>query len=325
MKLKSAIAGNPILLLLILCFIISIIFIPNFTTFYNLKNYCLQASDLLIIASGLTFVILNGGIDFSVTSILSLCSVVGAYIMALSPLSESPALSIPVAILVMLLIGGIIGTINGLAITRLKMPSFIATLSTQLAVSGIAILFANIVSSRTSIFGMPDSYFIIGGEGKYYFIPIIIALVSCGFANWLLERTRFGRNILMVGTNPTAAYISGINVKKVIFIITLLSGLYASLASVIMTARNQAGIASMGDKMFISIVASIIIGGTSIMGGSGGFKQTFIGVLFITLLNNVMNLLGISWFMAMVVQGILILIAATFDFINRSKQARKTA
>ncbi len=321
MRVKAFIQSNTIFLLLILAFIVSAIFVPHFTSSYNLKNFLLQSTDLLLVATGLTFIVLNGGIDFSVTSVLALGSVVGAYIMALSPLSATPVIAIPVAVIVMIAIGGTVGAVNGVAVTILKIPSFIATLSTQLIFSGLAILFTKKVASRTSIFGLPESFFVLGGEGKAFLVPIIIALFFTALAYWILEYTRFGRHILSVGTNPKASFISGVPVKRVIFTLCLLSGLYAGIASVVLTARNQAGISSMGDSMFISIIASIVIGGTSILGGSGGFKQTLLGVLFITLINNVMNLMGIPWFITMIVQGLMILFAALSDFIIKSRKS----
>ncbi|MCK5735034.1 MAG: ABC transporter permease [Spirochaetaceae bacterium] len=321
MKIKAFVQNNTIFLLLVLAFLASAAFVPHFISSYNMKNFLLQSTDLLLIASGLTFIVLNGGIDFSVTSVLALGSVVGAYIMAISPLSATPAIAIPVAVIAMISIGAAVGAINGVAVTILKMPSFIATLSTQLIFSGLAVLFTSIVASRTSIFGLPEAFFVLGGDGKAFIVPIIIALFFVALAYWILEYTRFGRHILSVGTNPKASYISGVPVKKVIFTICLLSGLYAGIASVILTARNQAGISSMGDTMFISIIASIVIGGTSILGGSGGFKQTLVGVLFITLINNVMNLMGIPWFITMIVQGLMILFAALSDFIVKSRKS----
>ena len=319
-EVKSFIHNNTILLLLIFSFLLSVLFVPNFTSVYNLKNFLLQATDLLIIAVGLTFIVLNGGIDFSITSVLALGSVVGAYIMVLSPVSGTPEIAIPLAVVAMIGVGAVVGAVNGIAVTVLKIPSFIATLATQLIFSGIAVSLASTLTGRTSIFGLPDGFFILGGDGKAYVVPIIIALASTAFAYWLLEYTKFGKQILAVGTNPKASFISGIPVKKVIFMLCLLSGLYAGLASVIMTARNQVGISSMGERMFISIIASIIIGGTSIQGGAGGFKQTLIGVFFITLINTVMNLLGIAWYITMIVQGMLILFAALSDYFVRSKQ-----
>lgn len=308
---------NSIFIFLLLAVLSSAALVPNFLSPYNIKNYFLQAADLLVIACGMTFIVLNGGIDFSVTSVLALGSVVGAYIMALSALAPYPAISIPVCIVAMLAIGASVGIINGFSITVLKMPSFIATLATQMVFSGIAVLFTSRVASRASINGLPKAFFVIGGEGEYFLVPIALAAFVVAASYFILEYTAFGRNILAVGTNPKAAFISGIPVKKTIFMLCVLSGAYAGLASVIATSRNQAGIASLGDKMFISIIASIVIGGTSIAGGSGGFKQTLIGVLFITLINNAMNLLGVEWYITMLFQGLLILIAAFADYAMR--------
>ncbi|MCL2684713.1 MAG: hypothetical protein FWE55_05665, partial [Synergistaceae bacterium] len=127
-RTKAFAADNAIFLFLIVCFILSLLVVPRFGTKYNLTNLMLQITDLLIVACGVTFVVLNGGIDFSATAVLSLGSVIGAYIMALSPMKGSPA-AIPTAIAAMLLTGTIVGAFNGFAVTVLKIPSFIATLA----------------------------------------------------------------------------------------------------------------------------------------------------------------------------------------------------
>lgn len=318
-SLMATIYETPILPILIVVFVGACLFIPSFASIYNLKNLLLQSSDTLIIACGVTFVVLNGGIDFSATSILTLGSVVGAYIMALSPLASNPLLSIPVAILTMALIGLLIGSINGFSVTILKMPSFIATLATQLAVTGIAVLFTSTVSDKASISGLPDAFFILGGSENLFFVPVGISLVIWFISHWLLKYTIFGRRIYAIGVNPKASYISGIPVKKTIFTVMVLSGLFAGLASVIATARNQVGVSSLGDKMFITIIASIIVGGTSTSGGFGGIKHTLYGVLFITILNNTMNLLGIEWSVIMIVQGVLIISAAMTDYLLKRR------
>lgn len=320
-QLKGFLGENGILLFLVASLLACAVFVPNFVSAFNLRDLALQATDLLIISCGLTFVVLNGGIDFSVTSTLALGSVTGAYIMALSPIKDQPALSIPCAIVAMVAIGGLVGALNGVAVSVLKMPSFIATLGTQLTFSGLAIFFARKVSPRSSINGLPDPFMFLGGSGAFFFVPVAIALLVLLFSHWLLTRTVFGRRIFSVGTNPRASFISGLPVRRTVFMLCLLSGLYAGVASVIATARNEAGIPSLGDKMFISIIASIVVGGTSIAGGSGGFKQTLVGVVLITLINNAMNLLGIEWYITMLFQGALILVAAFLDQILRAARA----
>lgn len=327
-RIKAECLDYPILPFLVLVFVAACLFVPNFFTYYNLKVYCLQCSDILILACGVTFVVLNGGIDFSATATLTLSSVVGAYIMAMSPLSGNPYLSIPVAIVVMAALGLAVGTVNGISVTVFKMPSFIATLVTQLAATGCAIIFVGMVTIRPSISGLPDEFFFLGGSGRYFLVPIVISLVVWAFSHWLLRYTYFGRCLYAVGVNPKTAFISGIPVKRVIFKTLVLSGVYAGLASVIATARNQVGVTSLGDKMFISVIACVIVGGTSVAGGFGGVKQTLFGVLFITLLNNTMNLLGVEWYIIMIEQGILILFAAILGYViekNKKRVAMKGA
>lgn len=305
----------PILPLLIVSFVLAIFFVPHFFSVYNLKNYLLQSADLLIISCGLTFVVLNGGIDFSVTSILALGSVVGAYIMALSPLAGQPALSIPIAILAMMSIGVLVGLLNGFSVVKLKMPSFVATLATQLIVLGLAVQFASMVSESSSITGLPEAFFVLGGEGKYFLVPILIAFSIWLISNWLLNRTIFGKRVFAIGVNPKASFISGIPVKKTIIMLMVISGLLAGIASIIATARNQVGMASLGDQMFLTTIASVIVGGTSTSGGFGGVNKTLLGVLFITLLNNTMNLLGVGWYTIMIVLGVLVVVSAMSSYV----------
>ena len=320
-SVKVSAADNSILVFLIVAFAASCILVPKFVTPFNLTNLLLQTVDLLIVSCGVTFVVLNGGIDFSATAVLSLGSVVGAYIMALSPMKGTP-LAIPAGILAMVGIGLVWGTVNGLSVVGLKIPSFIATLATMMIGNGIAVWFTSVVAPKASIYGLPDKFLVIGGDQGKFYIPVGIAAAVVVFTYWLLKYTIFGRRVYAVGTNPKTSFISGIPVKPTIFMMCLLSGLYAGVASVISTARNQAGLPSLGDKVFIDIIASIIIGGTSVFGGFGGVKQTLYGVLFITLMNNVMNLLGVNWYIVTLVKGIFIFIAAFVDiFIKRAEKS----
>jgi ribose transport system permease protein len=319
----KAFAGeNSILIFLVVFFAAAVLFVPNFFSPFNMKNLVLQAMDIMIVAVGVTFLVLNGGIDFSCTSVLAMGSVFGAYVMAKSPLAETPW-AIPVGLLAMVLVGALTGAVNGFAVVILKIPSFIATLATMMIGSGLAVWFTSIVTDRAAITGIPSGFFNIAGEGNFLWLPILITVVVVGFSYWLLKYTLFGRRVYAVGTNPKTAFISGIPVKKTLFFMILLSGIFAGIGSIIGTARNQAGIPSLGDRVFIDIIASIVIGGTSVAGGSGGVKQTIYGVLFITLLNNVVNVLGIEWFIISLVKGILVLIAAFVDYFTKRMEERR--
>jgi ribose transport system permease protein len=315
-RLRSLALSESILLLLLLMFGAAALFAPGFLSLFNIKNLLLQSVDIMVISVGMTFVLLNGGIDFSCVAVLALGSVFGAWTMAQSPVAHTP-LAIPLGILVMVGVGLLVGAINGLAVVVLKMPSFIATLGTMMVGSGVAVWFASLVAEKASIIGLPESFFILGGDQGYILLPVVIALALVLVAHWLLSTTLFGRWIYAVGTNPRAAFVSGMPVKRTVFLLMLVSGLFAGIQSVLATARNQAGIPSMGDRVFIDIVASIIIGGTSVFGGSGSAIKTVYGVLFITLLNNVVNLLGIEWYVISLIKGILVLIAAFIDVFSK--------
>ena len=320
-KAKSILIETPILPILIIYFIIAFILVPNFATTFNIRSLFLQVSDILIVACGLTFVILNGGVDFSVTATLTVGSIMGAYVMALSPLASMPWVSIPVAIIFMLSIGLMIGLINGLAVSRLKMPSFIATMATNLCFSGFAIWFTMQVAGRPSIHGLPRGFFVLGGSRNYFLIPIMISIICCIFCHWLLTRTKFGREVYAIGVNSTSAEVSGVNVKKVTLYIMIISGLLAAVQGILLTARNEAGIASLGDRMFLPIIACVIVGGTSTAGGFGGIRNTVCGVLFVALINNTMNLLQVEWNWLMSIQGLLILMATLIGIgVKRSRR-----
>jgi len=315
-RLRSFVLSESILLLLLLMFGAAALFAPGFLSLFNIKNLLLQSVDIMVISVGMTFVLLNGGIDFSCVAVLAMGSVFGAWTMARSPVANT-FLAIPAGILMMVGIGLVVGAINGLSVVVLKMPSFIATLATMMVGSGVAVWFASLVAEKASIIGLPESFFILGGDQGYILLPVVIAVALALLAHWLLSTTLFGRWVYAVGTNPRAAFVSGMPVKRTVFLLMVLSGLFAGVQSVLATARNQAGIPSLGDRVFIDIVASIIIGGTSVFGGSGSVIKTVYGVLFITLLNNVVNLLGIEWYVISLIKGVLVLVAAFIDVFSK--------
>lgn len=322
-SIRRNISETPVLPIFIIFLVASFIFVPNFSSAYNLKNYLLQVADVIIIACGLTFVVLNGGTDFSATATLTLGSVTGAYIMALSPIASKPMLSIPLAILTMLMIGILIGLINGVAVAFFRIPSFIATMATNLIFSGIAVLFTITLTGKASIGGINPSFFVFGGSGKYFIVPLLIVGIVWTVCYILLMRTKFGRELFAIGTNNVASQVSGINVNKTTIYIMILSGVFAAIQAIILTARMEAGVASLGDKMYLQIITCVIVGGTSTAGGFGGFKQTLVGTLFVVLIGNTMNLLQMEWNYIMVIQGVLVIVATVFgQKLNQTRKVR---
>ena len=312
--IKKFFIRKPIFPILIIFFILSVLVVPNFLTIRHIKDILIQASTLAIVASGVTFVVLNGSIDFSCVSIIALGSVIGASIITNDNglLAGSPY-AIPLAIIVVILVGILFGVINGLAVAFLKMPAFIVTLATMNIGSGLAIWY----SKAETIYNLPDSFNYIG-QGSFLHIPIIIliSIVSILILDFILSRTIFGRHIYAIGTNQIASYISGIPVRKTLIKVFIISGIYSSITSILLTARLESGASGLGSNMFLDIIACIILGGTSIAGGSGSIGGTVLGVLFLTLMNNSLNLLGVSWFVINVVKGLIILTVAMSDIIR---------
>jgi len=309
---------RPIVLVLVGYVIASLLIVPQFASPKNLLDILVQSSDLIILSIGLGFVILNGGIDFSVTAVTALASVVGASIMNLDTgfLAHSP-FGFPVAMLVMLLIGLAVAAINGLSVVFLKMPSFIATMATSLVFGGAAVYYTR----SATITNLPRAFTFMG-DGTVVGIPfpIILAAVVVLVAQYALSSTVFGRNVYAVGSNPKASFISGVPVKKTIFILFLLSGFLAALGGALMSARLGAGTPALGQERLMDIVAAVIIGGTSIFGGSGTVLGTVAGALFITILNNSLNLVGIPWYMVIIVKGAVIFFIALFDAVRRLRR-----
>ena len=309
---------RPILIVLVLYTVLSIIIVPDFATFVNIRDIFVQSSDLIILSCGLTFVLLNGGIDFSITAVTSLASVVGASIMNLD---TGFAAHLPygflIAIVVMLLIGLGISVINGFSVVVLKMPSFIATMATFLMFSGLAVFY----TKSATITNLPTSFTFIGdGTLAWLPVPALIAAVVVFGTHYLLSRTGFGRSVYAIGSNPRASFISGLPVKRVIFQLFVMCGFLAAVGGIVMSARVGAGTPALGQETLMDIVAAVIIGGTSIFGGSGSILGTVAGGLFITILNNSLNLVGIPWFVVIIVKGVVILFIALFDAIRKLRR-----
>ena len=306
---------KPIFAMFGIYIIVSLIFIPGFSNEENLINVVVQSADLIIIACGMTFVIMNGGIDFSTVAVINLGSILGASIMSHDGglLADSPVGWL-VAILAMLLIGFIIGVINGLAVVKLRMPSFISTMGTQLVFSGFALFY----SQSTTIAELPKEFISIAeGSIAYIPIPIIMTVIVAGIGYYLLHHTVFGRHVFAIGTNHKVSNISGVPVKRTIFILFLLSGLFAATGGIVMTSRVGAGMPALASAMLLDIVAAVIIGGTSIAGGEGNMMGTMVGAIFIIVLNNSLNLLGLDWYVINMCKGALVLVVAFLDVIRR--------
>ena len=276
---------------------------PYFLTVSNLSNVLEQTSINAVIAVGMTFVILSGGIDLSVGSLVALSGVaLAGALRAGAPL--------PVALLAGLATGSAAGLVNGLLITRGKLPPFIATLGMMSVARGLTLFWTD---------GRPISGFDAGfrtlATGRVLGIPASVLLAGALYlaAHLVLTRTRFGLYVYAIGGNEEATRLSGVGVRFHKTMVYVLAGLMSAVASVILTARLNSAQPIAGMMYELDAIAATVIGGTSLLGGSGTIGGTLIGALIMGVLRNGLNLLGISSFLQQVVIGLVIIAAVLVD------------
>ena len=285
----------------------------TFPTKTNLFNLLRQSSTNLMLACGMTMVIILGGIDLSVGSIIAMsgCFAAGAVVWGGMP--EIVGLTLGV------LSGLIFGLFNGAVIAWTNIPPFIVTLASMNLAKGIAYVF----SGGKPIRCMTDAWKFLGA-GYVLGIPtpvwtMFIVFFLCVL---FLNRTRIGRHIYAVGGNSTAAKFSGISTAKVKFTVFAISGTLAGLAGVTIASRLYSGTCTSGNAAEMDAIAAVVIGGTSMSGGSGKLGGTLIGALIIGILNNGLNLMGVNSDWQYIVKGAVILLAVYMDFIRSSKKAK---
>ncbi|MEJ9230070.1 ABC transporter permease [Peribacillus butanolivorans] len=293
------------LLALILLFIVITVLNPSFMEPNNILNLLRQTSINALIAFGMTFIILTGGIDLSVGSILALSSALmaGMMVSGLDPI---------LAILVGVLLGTLMGVINGILVSKGKMAPFIVTLATMTIFRGLTLVYTD----GKPITGIGDSeLFQMLGRGYFLGLPVpAVVMIIAFFILWfLLHKTSFGRKTYAIGGNEKASRISGIKVDRVKVAIYGLAGTMAAIAGAILTSRLNSAQPTAGQSYEMDAIAAVVLGGTSLSGGKGRLFGTLVGVLIIGTLNNGMNLLGVSSFYQQVVKGAVILIAVLLD------------
>lgn len=285
---------------------------PSFLTTNNLLNLLLQVTANGFIAFGMTFVILTGGIDLSVGSSLALSSALAAGLIG-------GGLPVPVAIVLAICLGGLFGMLNGLLIAYGKLVPFIVTLATMTIFRGATLVYTN---GNPVTKGLSDSFlFQFLGQGYIVGIPFPVILMFLVFVILaiLLHKTAFGKAVYALGGNEKAAYISGIKLNKVKIIIYTISGMMASLSGLIITSRLSSAQPTAGASYEMDAIAAVVLGGTSLSGGKGRIWGTLIGALIIGVLNNGLNIIGVSAFWQQVVKGIVILIAVLLDRFKVAK------
>ncbi|HUH87443.1 MAG TPA: ABC transporter permease [Pusillimonas sp.] len=294
----------PTLVLLVLC-IFSALMSDRFISSANITNILLQASVLAVVTIGMTYVIIGGGFDLSVGSVVALAGCIAAEVMLHS--------GIAAGLLAGTLSGIAVGVLNGYVVARIGVSPFIATLGTMVLVRGVVLLMTQgspIVGEE----GLPAAY-VNFGTGRLYGVPYLVIAAVAAFLvfAWILHRTAFGTRIFAVGGNKEAAFLSGVPVNRVTITTYALCGLTAAIAGVMLAARLQSGQPTAGEFYELSAIAAVILGGAALQGGEGRLYKSMIGVLIMTILTNSLNLMGVDSYWQRVAVGLVIILAAAAD------------
>nr|WP_319390907.1 ABC transporter permease [uncultured Cohaesibacter sp.] len=304
-------ATGPLIGLLLLCAFLSFA-TDSFFTARNLLNVLDQITVLGIMAVGMTFVILIGGIDLSVGSILALSMMVMGY------LSNEVGVALPLAIVIALFASAIAGAVTGLLITEFNVPAFISTLAMMSVARGLA----NMITDGQQIVGFPGWFNLLAIIRHGGFLTVTVALMLIVFVvGWIfLRNTTGGRCLYAIGGNQEVARLAGINVRLSTILVYITSAVLSGLAGIVLAARLDSVQPSSGVSYELDTIAAVVIGGASLSGGTGGIVGTVIGVLVIGVLRNGLNLLGVSPFTQQVVIGVVIALAVAAEVLKKRKK-----
>jgi ribose transport system permease protein len=301
--------SGPLWGLIILCVVMTILS-PYFLTFNNLFNVGTQIAVIAILALGQTFVIVSGGIDLSVGSVLGLAGIVFGW--------ASVVANLPLAALALGIgAGALAGLTNGLLITLGNLPPFIATLAMLSAARGLAL----VISGGVPLNPIPGAILSLGSGDLFGFVPlpVVLMLVMWALTIGILRSTYAGRCMYAIGGNEEASRLSGINVSRQKLIVYTLSGLFAGIAGILITARLASADPQAGFTYELDAIAAVVIGGASLSGGVGNASGTLIGALILGVLRNGLNLLNVSAFWQQVIIGAVIALAVMTDTLRRRK------
>ena len=323
----AAVLGRlaPLVFLLVLMLIFSVLQ-PRFFSELNLFNVMRQISITGLIALGMTFVILTGGIDLSVGSVVALAGLVagalnkGSTANSLS-LDEAVVTGYPLAVSVgaAALVGLGAGLVQGIAITTLDVPPFVVTLGGLSAFRGAALLYSG--GGPISSFDASYRYW---GQGKLgpVPVPVVVFLGAAALCHVVLRHTRYGRHVYAVGGNAEAARLSGLNVKALTLSVYVIVGLFAGIAGFVLSSRLNSAEAVAGQGYELTVIAAVVIGGTSLFGGVGSVAGTVVGAVLIGVLINGLVLMNVSPYVQQIIIGVIIVLAVAFDRFVKGRRRR---
>lgn len=295
----------------VLCLIISIAS-PQFLSQKNILNLLRQSSIVGIIATGMTFVIISGNFDLSVGAVAAFSGAICASLL-------NKGQGIFISILVPILVGGLIGLINGILTSKINIPSLIATMGMVTIVKGALLLFTGgyPISVTNSSFSFIGSGYLLGIP-----VPVIIFFSGIIISYIILTKTRFGRHVYSVGGNAEASRLSGIRTDFYKIAVFVINSAMASLAGIVLCSRLSIATPVAGEGYDLDAIASVVIGGTSVAGGEGSVLRTVIGILLMSVISNSFNLLGVNIYFQYIFKGLIILAAVGFSSFSRKRAGK---
>lgn len=285
---------------------------PKFFTVQNFLNLLQQSAVVGIISVGMTFVIIVAGIDLSVGSILALAGMVTALAI--------PYTGVFVAMILGVIAGVLMGFINGWVTTKLKVPAFIATMAMMVAARGLALL----LTDGKPVYNLPEAMRFFG-RNLFDRIPVsgIVWIILTILAVLVLRYTTFGRKLYAIGGNPQSAHLSGIEVNRYVTCTYVICGALSALAGIVLASWLTVGQPTAGKSIELDAIAAVVLGGTSLFGGVGGVGGTFVGVLLMSIITNIFNLLGLSSYYQSIFMGMIIVLALVLNRFVISKQTKR--
>ena len=293
---------------LILMIVLASLISPRFLQTSNIINNIRSISISGVLAMGMTFVILTGGIDLSVGAVVSFVSVVSAKLICMN-------VPIPLVMVIGVLAGALLGLLNGIGVVKGRIVPFIMTMGSMTAIQGLTLMISHGAPVSILAYSEKFNWF---AAGKLWGIPVPVFIfgILIVILAFILKYTTFGRCIYAVGDNKEAARLAGIKVQTVEMMVYVICGMLSGFAALIYTSRLLSGDPTSGNGMELDAIAMVIIGGTSSLGGQGGVWGTLIGAGIIVVLNNVLNLQGVSPFLQQILQGLIIVAAVLIDRIR---------
>lgn len=311
-RLEELLIRNSMVAMLLMAMVYFTVQNPRFATLPNMRTILIAAAPFALVALGQTLVILTGGIDLSVGSVIAVSAMTSAY------LSKAMPDALWFAVLAAVAVGALAGLINGLLVSRLNVPPFVATLGMLTAASGAA--FA--IGGGAPINGLPANFGVIANTRLLGFqLPVYIMIVGFIIVGFMMRRTTFGLRVYAVGGNRTASEVAGVNARRTLTNVYMISGALAGMSGVILASRVVSGPPNLGAGYELDAIAAVVIGGASLMGGRGTVWGTALGLLLIQTLNNGLDIMVVPAYWQAVIKGVLIVLAVAVDIWATNRRA----